>query len=137
MISCLAILFETNEKNIYEDFLEITELTETEIIFENRSRPFDLSDLNIGWLGYPAKTFTKYHDIFAVLNEECEKTYGCYLATLHWHLSYVGTVWFLGLNDVDLSNIHSNEEVKCGKYSCYEKSSREGKICKQGKVYLC
>ena len=32
------------------------------------------------------------------------------------------------------NEIHSKQEFKCGEYSCYEKSLREGKICKQGKV---
>lgn len=123
------------QKLIYEDFLEINELVETETYFKNRSKP-----LNIDIGDFDKIYLTNYHNVTAFLIENVITSEES-LSNLYrkiWNLEEFEQKiqtkkWFLGANNVDVSNINSKKKLRCGQYSCYEKSLREGKICKQGK----
>ena len=42
-------------------------------------------------------------------------------------------VWILGANFNDTTKIDAKKSLKCGYYTCYEKSLENGKICKPGR----
>ena len=71
--------------------------------------------------GHPSLLSEKMHSLGEVLSS--------YLILFE---RYFGDFWILGTDFYDLSKISSKQGVECGEFSCYEKSSREGKICKQG-----
>ena len=43
-------------------------------------------------------------------------------------------VWILGANFNDTLKIDARKSLKCGEYSCYEKSLETGKICTPGRL---
>lgn len=137
MLSCLDVLFNVNEKQIYEDFLEIYELVETETYHINRSTPFNYPDLEMFSI---ENYLTNYLNQTAFLSENIVAS-GASISSLtdtilFSELYKTGKIWYLGVNNVDSSKIYSKPNLKCGQYSCYEKSLRKKEICKQGKVYL-
>ena len=138
MISCLHVLFNVTEDLINEDFLEIRELVETEKYTKNRS-----ISLNNDKSDFDKIYMTNYHDVTAYLVETLIASGGS-LSNLHHRennklpQSYdrgFKQRWYLGANDIDVSKINSENKLKCHQNSCYEKSTRETKICKQGKFY--
>lgn len=159
LVFCLKALFEVEEVTIQEDFLQISELVQTEKYFMNRSLPMKLiENLTIPTLSIPSSIyrylgeshqsfFTEYVDTSALLSENFfsssrsvmytayELTHSPQLLYAPWHDPVKRDFWILGANFDEISRIDSKKGLKCGAKSCYEMSLESGKICKPGKFF--
>ena len=141
MISCLEKLFDVEGLLIYEDFLEIHELVEIQTKFKDRANPLnhsiDVIDEEFleasSQKGFDENFWTYYQDNLAFLSSESPISYYRILDRFGFRLE---EAWILGANSVDISRIHSNPELNCDEYTCYQKTLSEGKICKLGKFFL-
>ena len=84
------------------------------------------------------KSFTEYLSLPALLTEVAHASteafnswYRNVRSFQYDYESYFDDFWILGSN-YDFSTISPKQGMECGEYSCYEKSSREGKICQPG-----
>ena len=130
----------------------ISELVQTEENFVNRAMPLNDSmsyepydDFFLGnrwgsWQPGLASTlkrsFTEYRDLPTLLIDKAyavdEPFMGIYMDSyMGIYLDYFSEFWILGSN-YNVFNISAKHGIECGDYSCYEKSSREGKICQPG-----
>ena len=76
------------------------------------------------------KSFTEYRDLPTLLIEKAyavDETFS-YMGI---YLDYFPEFWILG-NNYNVSNISAKQGIECDDYLCYEKSSREAKICQPG-----
>ena len=76
------------------------------------------------------KSFTEYLSLPALLTEVAH-AYADVRSFQYDYEFYFDDFWILGSN-YDFSTISPKQGMECGEYSCYEKSSREGKICQPG-----
>ena len=162
--SCLSVLFGVDEFKIQEDFLQISELVDTENHFMSRSTTHtDLIDnptVNYlidtdSELGFLLTFFTEYlgslaiySETFSAFGESILSFYDSFVSQsgsslLHiisdtqfsTHLEKMG-VWILGASYNYTLRIDAKNNIKCGAHSCYEQTLNSGKICKPGK-FLC
>ena len=84
-----------------------------------------------GWGSTLAKSFTEYHDLPALLIEKAYAVGRSLMAVISSYEYTLTDFWILG-NSYYVTNISAKQGIECGDYSCYDKSSREGKICQQG-----
>ena len=108
--------------------------------------PINTSELLNGELSYHLEEFngsfyTEYRGSSALLSENIfassDSVY--YIYKNHYDAWNKGNlkeedVWILGANFYDTSKIHGRKGLKCGEYSCYEKSLKNGKICTPGRL---
>ena len=79
---------------------------------------------------------TEYQDIPAILSEKfygVEGAKSVHSTYLDFTTIYgITDVWLLGADYDDILRIDAKRTIKCGEYSCYEKSLKESKIYKPG-----
>ena len=78
-----------------------------------------------------AKSFTEYLDLPTLLIEKAYAVGGSLMAVIGSYETNFTDFWILG-NSYNVTNISAKQGIECGEYSCYDKSSREGKICQPG-----
>ena len=148
----MSVLFDVDTFEIQEDFLQISELVNTEKAFMNRSTPVDSSGqfspenylTDVSGLSY--KTFfTEYQGSPAILSEKISAL-GESVLEIYNRLGFYQfssnvpeekDFWILGADYNYISAMDGKNGVKCGASSCYEQSLRSGKICKPGRFRFC
>ena len=140
-----------DEFQIQEDFLQISELVNTEYAFINRSMPMFptnrslpdtyLFDFLPDELAILYETFfTEYHGSPAFLSEKISASSHSFLF-VYSQLNYWRDInnfpeemdiWILGSSYNKPLRIDPEDNLKCGQLSCYEQSLKNGKICKSG-----
>ena len=79
--------------------------------------------------------YTKYSESLALLSKNIfdsgESLHYIY-RDIHDQIEDID-VWILGANFNDTTKIDAKKSLKCGYYTCYEKSLENGKICKPGR----
>ena len=144
------------EFEIQEDFLQISELVDTENGFINRPTPSNSTKRSLSntYLNVPNVTddvvlfyerfFTEYHGSPAILSEKASAS-GLSVLAIYFDLADYGQesvrignlagevdFWILGASYYDTLRIDAKNDLKCGAHSCYEQSLKTGKICKPG-----
>ena len=134
-------MFGSKENELYEDFIQLSELLEAKTILINRTElnkngkgEFKIDiDLFLHWR--LDQNHSNYH-FQASINGQPYKI-GEYNGASAFYLldnSEEVRVWILGASYDRISKFDAAEKSECGKESCYRKSLNEKKICKQGKL---
>ena len=84
-----------------------------------------------GWASTLEKSFTEYRGLPTLLIEKADAVGGSLMSVMSSYGTYFTDFWILG-NSYNVMNISAKQGIECGDYSCYDKSSREGKICQSG-----
>ena len=131
--SAWCSVFNVEELKIQEDFLQISDLVHTENVFINRSTQSHPTNQSS-----PEEFLTEYHGSPALLSEKISAS-GQSVYRIYYWLKYdrkVRNFWILGANYNETSRINVRDDVNCGTISCYEKSVKNGQICKSGRFCL-
>ena len=147
------------EYKIHEDFIQISELVDTENAFINRSPPIDSTNRSFSEctdliLEVPdekneevlfyERFFTEYLGSPALLSEKISASLESVLLVYQSLINcekkgirigdFAGELdfWILGASYNDTLRIDANDDMKCGAHSCYEQILKSGKICKPG-----
>ena len=137
------------EFKIQEDFLQMSELAETENAFINRSTPIDSTNRSLSYIYsnvpdvtnkdvfFMQERFIEYFGSPALLSEKISALNESVLDVWAFKGNFAGELdsWILGASYNDTLRINAKDEVKCGAHSCYEESLKSGKICKPGLYY--
>ena len=143
------------EYKIQEDFLQISELVDTEYGFINRSTPIFPNNRSLSEtylfkflpdelaLHYES-FFTEYHGSPALLSEKIsasgESFLFIYKQLKYWQEYYniyeEMDFWILGASHKNPLRFYSKNDVECGGHSCYEQSLKSRKICKPGMFFF-
>ena len=151
--SCLSKLFGVDEVKVQEDFLQISELVNTENHFMSRSTTNYLPSENQTTLD-PEQFFTEYLGGLAFLSEKFS-AFDIFILDQYHSLVFdadhsrpldIDThfltiaekmgVWILGASYNYTLRIDAKNDLKCGAHSCYEETLKNGKICKPGIFFM-
>ena len=101
--------------------------------------PINISELlNDTVEEFDGNFYTEYRGSSAILSENIfalsDSVHYIYRKALIEGFLKEKDVWILGANFNDTSKIDARKSLKCGEYSCYEKSLENGKICTPGRL---
>ena len=156
--TCFDKLFGVDELMIQEDFLQISELVNTESHFMNRSTtdtdlidylPWDeenelylihepLVTEYLGSLAFLSEKFSAVgRSILSIYHDMVFETgYNFLLDRQFWYPPRKRDFWILGASHNYTLRIDAKNDLKCDAHSCYEETLKSGNICKPGIFFM-